>query len=636
MRRTFRPATHCLISIAVACGCCAGPFAPQTSAQTAPGARAAKAATAARGYAADYDTATSELRGMIEKYAADRGSLTRFYTAPLSPNRLARLRQFYGDTLVGLTDVRFDALSFDGRVDYVLLKNHLQNELAELALQSRQIAEMEPLLPFAAAIISLEETRRRLEPADPAKAAATLTALKKQIADTRKKLEAQLKGEPKPEARAESKDGNRPAAQPATSEETRPAPPITKTVANRAFNAVNALKTALKNWFDYHNGYDPLFSWWNADPYKQLDAEMHSYALFIREKLVGVKPDDKTTIIGDPAGRQAILNELHSAMVPYTPEELIAIARRELAWCESEMIKASRDLGYGDDWHKAMEHVKQLHVPPGNQPGLIRDLALEGIAFLEQHDLVTIPAVARDTWRMEMMSPERQLVSPFFLGGETILVSYPTSTMTHEQKMMSMRGNNIHFSRSTVFHELIPGHHLQGFMTQRYKPYRGVFATPFWTEGEAFYWEMLFWDLQFPKSPENRIGMLFWRMHRCARVIFSLGFHLGQMTPEECVKLLVERVGHELDNATAEVRRSFDGSYGPIYQCAYFVGARQFYALHKELVGTGKMTDRAFHDAILKEGRIPVEMVRAILLRQPPPQEFKPAWRFEPVPPPSN
>ena len=56
---------------------------------------------------------------------------------------------------------------------------------------------------------------------------------------------------------------------------------------------------------------------------------------------------------------------------------------------------------------------------------------------------------------MEMMTPERQLVSPFFLGGEVIQVSFATNTMAHEQKMMSMRGNNIHFARATVFHELI-------------------------------------------------------------------------------------------------------------------------------------------------------------------------------------
>ena len=135
--------------------------------------------------------------------------------------------------------------------------------------------------------------------------------------------------------------------------------------------------------------------------------------------------------------------------------------------------------------------------------------------------------------------------------------------MTYEQKMMSMRGNNIHFSRSTVFHELIPGHHLQGFMAARYRTYRALFGTPFWTEGNAFYWEMLLWDRGFARGPEDRIGMLFWRMHRCARIIFSLSFHLGQMTPQQSIDFLVERVGFERANAAAEVRRSFDGSYEP-------------------------------------------------------------------------
>jgi uncharacterized protein (DUF885 family) len=315
-------------------------------------------------------------------------------------------------------------------------------------------------------------------------------------------------------------------------------------------------------------------------------------------------------------------------MIPYTPEELIAIANKEMAWCEAEMKKASHDLGYGDDWKKALEHVKNLYVEPGKQPELIRDLALEAIKFVDDKDLITVPQLARDTWRMEMMTPERQLVSPFFLGGEVILVSFPTNTMSHEQKMMSMRGNNPHFARATVFHELIPGHHLQGYMNARYRPYRGLFGTPFWTEGGALYWEMLFWDLNFPKTPENRIGMLFWRMHRCARIIFSLSFHLEKMTPQECIDFLVNRVGHERDNATAEVRRSFDGSYGPLYQIAYLIGGLQFYSLHRELVDSKKMTNRAFHDWIYKENRMPVEMVRAILTNQKLTRDFRSSWKF--------
>ncbi len=103
-------------------------------------------------------------------------------------------------------------------------------------------------------------------------------------------------------------------------------------------------------------------------------------------------------------------------------------------------------------------------------------------------------------------------------------------------------------------HELIAGHHLQGFMNNRNKTYR-KFGTPFWHEGNALYWEFILWDMKFPRSPEDRIGMLFWRMHRCARIIFSLNYHMGIWTPQQCIDFLVDRVGHERANAEGEVRR---------------------------------------------------------------------------------
>jgi uncharacterized protein (DUF885 family) len=226
------------------------------------------------------------------------------------------------------------------------------------------------------------------------------------------------------------------------------------------------------------------------------------------------------------------------------------------------------------------------------------------------------------------MAPEKQKVNPFFLGGETITVSYPTNTMEHAQKRMSLRGNNRHFARATVQHELIPGHHLQRFCQDRYRPYRRIFETPFWTEGWTLHWEMLLWDLRFAQTPEDRIGMLFWRLHRCARVQFSLSFHLGQMTPQECVDMLVNEVGHERDNATAEIRRSFGGDYDPLYQCAYLIGGLQVRALHRELVGAGRMTHRAFHDAFMRENYMPIAVLRTLLADLPLERDFCGDWRF--------
>src|SRR5215510_9021827 len=96
---------------------------------------------------------------------------------------------------------------------------------------------------------------------------------------------------------------------------------------------------------------------------------------------------------------------------------------------------------------------------------------------------------------------------------------------------------------------------------------------------------MLLYERGFARMPEDRAGFLFWRMHRCARIVFSLRFHLRTMTADECIDYLVRRVGHERDNATAEVRRSFGTGYGPMYQAAYLLGALQLRELHMEIVG---------------------------------------------------
>jgi hypothetical protein len=57
-------------------------------------------------------------------------------------------------------------------------------------------------------------------------------------------------------------------------------------------------------------------------------------------------------------------------------------------------------------------------------------------------------------------------------------------------------------------------------------------------------------------------------------------------------------------------------------------GALQFYALKKELVDGGKMTYKQYHDAVMQENSLPVEMVRAILTNQPLTKDFKSSWKF--------
>ena len=122
--------------------------------------------------------------------------------------------------------------------------------------------------------------------------------------------------------------------------------------------------------------------------------------------------------------------------------------------------------------------------------------------------------------------------------------------------------------------------------------------------------------------------MLFWRMHRCARIIFSLNYHLGKMTPQQCIDLLVDKVGHEYANAEAEVRRSFEGSYGPLYQIAYMIGALEIYSMRKEMVDSGKMPEKQFHDLIMTQNAMPIEILRAKVTGKPLDKNHKASWRF--------
>jgi uncharacterized protein (DUF885 family) len=515
----------------------------------------------------------------------------------MAPQRVRRMRESYEGWSKGLERIDFDALEQAGKIDYLLLKNHVERQSKRLEHASKRDAEVHALVPFWETIVALEQERKGMKWADGRGAAERLTSLQRAITEAKERVE---KG---------SLESNR----------------IT---ANRAAERVDDLRRSLETWYRFYFGYDPTFTWWAADPYKKADEELKKYADTLRQKLVK-RSKESDEVLGDPIGREALLSELAHEMIPYTPEELIEIAEREFEWCEREMRRAAKDLGFGEDgWHKALEHVKNKHVEPGEQPELIRKLAHEAIEFLETRDLVTIPELCRRTWRIEMMSPERQRLNPFFLGGETIRVSFPTSEMDHEDKLMSMRGNNRHFARATVHHELIPGHHLQGFMAARYAPHRGEFRTPFLVEGWALYWEMVLWDKGLPQSAEDRVGFLFWRSFRCARIIFSLRFHLGEMTAAECIDFLVKRVGHERRNAEGEVRRSFESTYGPLYQAAYMLGGLQLRALRGELVDSGRMTEKQFHDAVLRENSIPVEMIRASLTVHKLSKEFRSSWRF--------
>ena len=565
---------------------------------------------AAQQNTSDLYSQTSEMADGMIQYDADKASIIRFYSTSSqgdfqrqqgpgynTPERRKRLLELIDQYLDKLKKLPFEKWNINGKVDYILFKRNLESEQYQLLEEQKIYDQVAKYLSFSDRLYTLQKPRRRGISVNGEEVAKELNDINKDITTAIEKLK-----------KADS---------------------LEQSHASLASEAAKGLQAVLRDYFNFYNGYDPLFTWWVPKTYTATDSLLGVFANAIKRKgkINTLQKDDGSGIVGNPIGNTELARLLKYEWIAYSAEELVDIANKEFAWCDAELLKASREMGFGDKWKDALEKVKQSYVPPGKQPEAMYDLYKQSVDFLRKNDLLTLPALSEEDWGMYMMSPERQRVSPFFLGGQSLIISYPTNTMTYEEKMMSMRGNNPNFSFATVHHELLAGHHLQGYMTARHKAYRN-FDTPFWVEGNSLYWELLLWDMKFPRTPEQRIGMLFWRMHRCARIIFSLNYHLGKWTPQQCIDFLVDRVGHERANAEGEVRRSFTGAYGPLYQIAYMIGGLQFMALKKELVDTKKMSYKQYHDAILHENSLPIEMLRAILTNQNISRDYKPGWKF--------
>jgi uncharacterized protein (DUF885 family) len=548
---------------------------------------------------------------IVRAYEADARSIGAFYDLRWSDASLDRHQQLIADWRARLAALDHDALPASGRIDWLLLRNDLDREEEGLRVQRERLQELNELVPFRTVVAELEQARWRGEAVDPAAAATRVEGIGQAIKDVRARLEAGRKKDD-----AEAKQDVKPLK-------------VEPVRALRAARLADALRTGLKRWFEFYHGYQPDFSWWVKSTHEETAKQLEEYAKFLREEIAGVKGKDEDPLLGQPIGRDALVRALRLEFIAYSPEEVLAIGERELAWCEAEWKKAAAEMGLGDDWKAALDRVKNDFVPPGQQDELVGQVARDALAFVRAQDFVTVPPLCEETWRMAMISPEGLKTIPYAAySGQEMMVAYARDDMKQADKLMVMRGNNRYSTRLTVPHELIPGHHLQLFVAARENPHRRIFGTPFYIEGWALYCELRLWELGWPRTPQERIGLLFWRANRAARIVTTVRFHLGQLKPDEMVQYLMDHVGHEKFGATSEVRRYISDDTPPLYQAAYLLGGRQLHTLRAEWVKPGGWTERQFNDAVLAQNAMPIELLRAALRGEKLSRGAQPAWKF--------
>jgi len=164
-----------------------------------------------------------------------------------------------------------------------------------------------------------------------------------------------------------------------------------------------------------------------------------------------------------------------------------------------------------------------------------------------------------------------------------------------------------------TLHEAVPGHHHQISLQQEVDlpPFRRhfTFFTAF-TEGWGLYAESLGEEMGLYGTPETKMGQLSYQAWRAARLVVDTGIHSKGWDKARAVAFMRENTALTDANIDAEVNRYISW---PGQALAYKIGElkiRELRAKAERELGA-KFDLRRFHDAVLLQGSVPLDVLEA-------------------------
>ncbi|NOT75755.1 MAG: DUF885 domain-containing protein [Cyclobacteriaceae bacterium] len=170
--------------------------------------------------------------------------------------------------------------------------------------------------------------------------------------------------------------------------------------------------------------------------------------------------------------------------------------------------------------------------------------------------------------------------------------------------------------KTLAYHEGIPGHHFQIAIQSEIESvpmFRNILGTTAYAEGWALYSERLAWELGFYKNdPFGNLGRLQAEMFRSVRLVVDTGIHHKRWTRQQAIDYMVANTGMPTSEVTTEIERYV---VMPGQACAYKIGMLKILELReKAKTALGEKFDlRKFHNAVLKNGSVPLELLEMIV-----------------------
>lgn len=335
-------------------------------------------------------------------------------------------------------------------------------------------------------------------------------------------------------------------------------------------------------------------------------SDLHKYLLF--EYMDHARTIDGVQSL--PQGKQLYRHMIRrETTMNMNPDSIHALGLREVARIDKEMQFVLNGLGFKGNTEQFRKQLIKSSDNFYNSKESMMDEYRRILSIVDSKLPLLFGRLPKSPYDLKEIEAYRAISAPqayyysapldrsrpgYFYVNTYDLASRPKHTMT-----------------ALALHEAVPGHHLQIAIAQElpglpwFRQQLGINA---FVEGWALYAESLGHDMNLYSDPYQRFGSLAFEMWRACRLVIDAGIHTGKMNREEGVQFMMKYTGNSELDARSEVDRYI---VWPAQALSYKLGQLHIISLRAEIQNKlgSKFSLKAFHDAVLAHGPLPLNML---------------------------
>ncbi|HYE51176.1 MAG TPA: DUF885 domain-containing protein [Azospirillaceae bacterium] len=302
-----------------------------------------------------------------------------------------------------------------------------------------------------------------------------------------------------------------------------------------------------------------------------------------------------------------------STTLDVSPEEVHQTGLRELARIHEDMRAILKKVGYAGTLQQFFEELRtsdRFYFPDTDEGRAAylkqAEAYIDGMRPKLDGLFITKPKAPLVVKRVEAFREKSS--PPAFYNRPSPDGSRPG---TYYANLQRMRENPKYSLEAIVYHEAIPGHHMQIAIAQEMQGlpnFRkfGFFGA--YAEGWGLYAERLPKELGFYQDPYSDFGRLNSEAWRAIRLVVDTGIHAKKWTRQQAIDYMVENAALARDMAVREVERYI---VDPGQATSYYMGLIKILELReraKKELGA-KFDIRGFHEVVLTNGMVPLNIL---------------------------